>query len=124
MPPSAAAATRSSASLTWRCHGALRPRWREPCYFEHDPEKCAAVFGKDHAQTRKQKRDDDSKKSHPALARDLLLRRCFNFFAPAGFAAESALAFFFGARPDLRVPARRAAASASRAHAASSSGSS
>jgi hypothetical protein len=26
----------------------------------HDPEKCAAVFRKDHAQSKKLKRDDDS----------------------------------------------------------------
>jgi hypothetical protein len=33
---------------------------------EHDPEKWAPVFRKDHAQTKKIERDDDSKKSHPA----------------------------------------------------------
>jgi hypothetical protein len=30
---------------------------------EHDPEKCVAVFRKDHAQTKGIERDDDSKKS-------------------------------------------------------------
>jgi hypothetical protein len=33
---------------------------------EHDPEKWEPVFGKDHAP--QLERDDDSKKSHPALA--------------------------------------------------------
>src|SRR3954469_4615341 len=35
---------------------------------EHDPEKCEAVFRKDHAQTNNLKRDDDSSQSHRALA--------------------------------------------------------
>jgi hypothetical protein len=34
---------------------------------EHDPEKWLPVFRKDHAQ-QKDRADDDSKKSHPALA--------------------------------------------------------
>jgi DNA-binding beta-propeller fold protein YncE len=34
----------------------------------HDPEKWRPVFGKDHAQIKESERDDDSKKSHPALA--------------------------------------------------------
>jgi hypothetical protein len=34
---------------------------------EHDPEKWVPVFRKDHAQTKKIERDDDSKKSHPVL---------------------------------------------------------
>jgi hypothetical protein len=37
---------------------------------EHDPEKCSPVFGKDHAPAKKIERNDDSKKSHPALGRD------------------------------------------------------
>jgi hypothetical protein len=37
---------------------------------EHDPEKCEAVFRKEHAQTkRKIERDDDSKKNHHALGK-------------------------------------------------------
>jgi hypothetical protein len=36
---------------------------------EHDPEKWAPVFRKDHAQRKKIERDDDSKKSHPAPRR-------------------------------------------------------
>jgi hypothetical protein len=43
-------------------------RSMQPTAFEHDPEKCAAVFGKDHAQNKKLERDDDSSQSHPALA--------------------------------------------------------
>jgi hypothetical protein len=34
---------------------------------EHDPEKWMPVFGKDHAQIKEPKRDDDSKKRHHAL---------------------------------------------------------
>src|SRR5258705_5897628 len=34
---------------------------------EHDPQKWVPVFRKDHAQTKNIERDDDSKKSHPAL---------------------------------------------------------
>jgi hypothetical protein len=34
---------------------------------EHDPEKCDAVFRKDHAQDKKLKRDDDSSLYHRAL---------------------------------------------------------
>jgi hypothetical protein len=34
---------------------------------ELDPEKWVPVFRKDHALTKKIERDDDSKKSHPAL---------------------------------------------------------
>jgi hypothetical protein len=34
---------------------------------EHDPEKWKPVFRKDHARNKKIERDDDSKKSHPAL---------------------------------------------------------
>ncbi len=34
---------------------------------EHDPEKWVPVFRKDHAQIKEIERDDDSKKSHPAL---------------------------------------------------------
>jgi hypothetical protein len=37
-------------------------------HFEHDPEKCEAVFRKDHAQNNNLKRDDDSSSSHRALA--------------------------------------------------------
>jgi hypothetical protein len=33
---------------------------------QHDPEKWTPVFRKDHAQTKKIERDDDSKKRHPA----------------------------------------------------------
>ena len=33
----------------------------------HDPEKCAAVFGQDHAQTKELERDDDWKKRHLAI---------------------------------------------------------
>jgi hypothetical protein len=42
----------------------------EPVAFhalEHDPEKWTPVFRKDHAQNKNIERDDDSKKSHPAL---------------------------------------------------------
>jgi hypothetical protein len=35
---------------------------------EHDPEKWVPVFRKDHAQIKEIERDDDSKKSHHALA--------------------------------------------------------
>ena len=35
---------------------------------EHDPEKWEPVFGKDHAPAKRIERDDDSKKSHHALA--------------------------------------------------------
>jgi hypothetical protein len=35
---------------------------------EHDPEKWTPVFRKDHAQIKEIERDDDSKKSHRALA--------------------------------------------------------
>src|SRR5262249_18829361 len=38
---------------------------------EHDPEKWIPVFGKGHAPTIKVERDDDSKKSHLALAAPL-----------------------------------------------------
>jgi pimeloyl-ACP methyl ester carboxylesterase len=38
-----------------------------------DPEKWEPVFGKDHAQNKNLERDDDSKKSHPAPARLVLL---------------------------------------------------
>src|SRR6266849_9472918 len=37
---------------------------------EHDPEKWVPIFRKDHAQTKKIERDDDSRKSHPALVKD------------------------------------------------------
>jgi hypothetical protein len=37
-------------------------------FLEHDPEKCEAVFRKDHAQT---KRDDDSSQSHRAFRSSL-----------------------------------------------------
>src|SRR5438132_10029503 len=42
-------------------------RWEKFRKLEHNPEKCGAVFRKDHAQTIKLERDDDSKKSHLAL---------------------------------------------------------
>jgi hypothetical protein len=35
---------------------------------EHDPEKWEPVFGKRSCSNKKLERDDDSKKSHPALA--------------------------------------------------------
>jgi hypothetical protein len=35
---------------------------------KHDPEKCEAVFRKNHAQIKKLKRDDHSSQSHRALA--------------------------------------------------------
>src|SRR5712691_1576905 len=35
---------------------------------EHDPEKCVAVFRKDHAQSKNLERGGDSTKSHRALA--------------------------------------------------------
>jgi hypothetical protein len=37
---------------------------------EHDPEKWIPVFGKRSCSTNKLERDDDSKKSHPGLARE------------------------------------------------------
>jgi hypothetical protein len=40
---------------------------------EHDAEKWAPVFRKDHAQTKKVERDDDSKKSHLALVEQNVL---------------------------------------------------
>jgi hypothetical protein len=43
-----------------------------PASLEHDPEKWLPVFRKDHAQTKKIERDDDSKKSHRALGHDEL----------------------------------------------------
>jgi DNA-binding transcriptional regulator YdaS (Cro superfamily) len=49
---------------------ALRPDlWRSPEHvpLEHDPEKWAPVFGKRSCSSKKIERDDDSKKSHPAL---------------------------------------------------------
>jgi len=36
-------------------------------HLKHDPEKCEAVFRKDHAQTKTIKRDGDSPQSHHAL---------------------------------------------------------
>jgi hypothetical protein len=41
---------------------------REKAALEHDPEKWVPVFRKDHAQIKEIERDDDSKKSHHALA--------------------------------------------------------
>src|SRR5256885_6736356 len=38
------------------------------CALEHDPEKWIPVFGKRSCSANKLERDDDSKKSHPALA--------------------------------------------------------
>ncbi len=35
---------------------------------EHDPEKCVAVFGKDHAKIKELEHDDDSKTNHRALS--------------------------------------------------------
>src|SRR6202008_1316649 len=49
-----------------------RPRARAPSQFpavEHDPEKWTLVFGKRSCPTNKLERDDDSKKSHPALGK-------------------------------------------------------
>jgi hypothetical protein len=43
-------------------------RARQEVNLEHDPEKWVPVFRKDHAQIKKIEWDDDSKKSHPALA--------------------------------------------------------
>src|SRR5262249_19398912 len=50
------------------------PRSRERDFFsggaaglEHDPEKWVPVFGKRSCSIKKLERDDDSKKSHPAL---------------------------------------------------------
>jgi len=40
-------------------------------YLEHDPEKWAPVFGKDHAPNKNRERDDRSHESRPALARRL-----------------------------------------------------
>jgi hypothetical protein len=42
----------------------IAPRLR----LAHDPEKCVAVFRKDHAQNKNQERDFDSSESHRALA--------------------------------------------------------
>jgi hypothetical protein len=39
---------------------------------EHDPEKWVPVLRKDHAQSKKIERDDDSKKSHPAWRKETL----------------------------------------------------
>src|SRR5712675_2836641 len=44
----------------------MRQPWFDRLRLEHDPEKGVPVFRKDHAQ-KKIERDDDSKKSHPAL---------------------------------------------------------
>src|SRR5580700_8572244 len=38
-------------------------------WLQHDPEKWVSVFGKRSCSDNKPERDDDSKKSHPALAR-------------------------------------------------------
>src|SRR3569623_370468 len=46
---------------------------------EHDPEKCAAVFRKDHAQTKELKRDDNATQSRRALA-----QRSAAWLRPAG----------------------------------------
>jgi hypothetical protein len=42
---------------------------------KHDPEKCEAVFRKDHAQKKNLKRDDDSSRSHRALGNISTARR-------------------------------------------------
>ncbi|MGB5181875.1 MAG: hypothetical protein WBO12_06765, partial [Xanthobacteraceae bacterium] len=39
---------------------------------KHDPEKWTAVFGKDHAQINKLKRNTESNQNHFALARRFL----------------------------------------------------
>src|SRR5262249_13276025 len=41
---------------------------------EHDPEKWIPVFGNRSCSTKKLERDDDSSKSHPALARPVRVR--------------------------------------------------
>jgi len=46
------------------CRDRLR---REVVSLEHDPEKWEPVFGKRSCSNNKLERDDDSKKSHPAL---------------------------------------------------------
>ena len=60
---------------------------------EHDSEKWVPVFRKDHAQTKMPERDDDSKKSHPALARPGELRRAG---VGAGFADHAIAPRRFG----------------------------
>src|SRR5207344_2243723 len=47
---------------------------------EHDPEKWIPVFGKDHAPTKKQSGDDDSKKNHCALNRPMTIEDDISFF--------------------------------------------
>jgi len=46
------------------------PPWA-PTELEHDPEKWVPVFGKRSCSSNKLEQDDDSKKSHPALAHPL-----------------------------------------------------
>src|ERR1700741_4071758 len=64
------------ASLVTRGEGRALP-WRPKSRLAHDPEKCAAVFPRDKREAfarrscanKELKRDDDSSKSHRALAR-------------------------------------------------------
>ena len=54
-----------------RVHARLDALWagaRKSALLEHDPEKWVPVFGKRSCSTNKLERDDDSKKSHLALA--------------------------------------------------------
>src|SRR5262245_4523898 len=49
--------------------GGCRANRRKSWSLEHDPEKWIPVFGKRSCSNNKLERDDDSKKSHPVLAR-------------------------------------------------------
>jgi hypothetical protein len=49
--------TDTTADTKSRASKSLDHRLQRP---EHDPEKCEAVFRKDHAQSKELKRDDDS----------------------------------------------------------------
>jgi uncharacterized repeat protein (TIGR03809 family) len=55
----------SPIDISWLGRGHVTPLPRSA--LQHDPEKWVPVFRKDHAQTKKLERDDDSKQSHPAL---------------------------------------------------------
>ena len=57
----------SSGSFLFCAEGAVLKDQRRELFRKHDPEKCEAVFRKDHAESKKLERDDDSIQSHRAL---------------------------------------------------------
>src|SRR5262249_19107270 len=68
--PRLLALARGTSPIRW-VSAEVRPLTQSRCNkfrkLEHDPEKCEAVFRKDHAQNNNLKRDDDSSQSHRAL---------------------------------------------------------